>query len=107
MNLLTQKQNVSEQVVSPNKTNEENKTQDKNNNKSSAKKENAESDKNQSLLSFNDVTDSSYIKSDNYQVLKEELIAVKNIYVKTHFFTSMLTSDPKLITVLTSHCIVY
>ena len=83
MNLLTQKQNVSEQVVNPNKTNEEDKVQDKSNNKPNIKKENTESDKNQSLLSFNDVTDSSYIKSDNYQVLKEELIAVKNIYVKT------------------------
>lgn len=83
MNLLTQKQNVSEQVVSPNKTNDENKAQDKSNNKANSKKENTENNKNQSLLSFNDVTDSSYIKSDNYQVLKEELITVKNIYVKT------------------------
>jgi hypothetical protein len=83
MNLLTQKQNVSEQLVNPNKTDEENKAQDKNNNKSNTKKENNGSNKNQSLISFNDVTDSSYINSDNYQVLKEELIAVKNIYVKT------------------------
>ena len=83
MNLLTQKQNVSEQVISPNKINDENKTEDKSNNKPNSKKENTESNKNQSLLSFNDGTDSSYIKSDNYQVLKEELIAVKNIYVKT------------------------
>ena len=82
MNLLTQKQNVSEQLVNPNKTDEENKAQDKSNNKTNAKKENT-TNKNQSLISFNDVTDSAYINSDNYQVLKEELIAVKNIYVKT------------------------
>jgi hypothetical protein len=82
MSLLTQKQNVSEQLVNPNKTDEENKAQDKSNNKTNAKKENA-TNKNQSLISFNDVTDSAYINSDNYQVLKEELIAVKNIYVKT------------------------
>src|ERR1700757_2490183 len=82
MSLLTQKQNVSEQLVNPNKADEENKAQDKSNNKPSTKKENA-TNKNQSLISFNDVTDSAYINSDNYQVLKEELIAVKNIYVKT------------------------
>jgi len=82
MSLLTQKQNVSEQLVNPNKTDKENTTQDKSNNKPSTKKENA-TNKNQSLISFNDVTDSAYINSDNYQVLKEELIAVKNIYVKT------------------------
>jgi hypothetical protein len=81
MNLLTQKQNVSEQVVNP-KNIDENKPKDKTNIKSNTKKENATT-KNQSVISFNDVTDSAYIKSDNYQVLKEELIAVKNIYVKT------------------------
>ncbi|HTA61952.1 MAG TPA: hypothetical protein VK835_05830 [Bacteroidia bacterium] len=83
MSLLTQKQNVSEQVVSPNKTDDENKSQENKGNKSNTKKENGSTNKNEALLSFNDVTDSAYINSDNYQVLKEELLSVKNIYVKT------------------------
>jgi len=81
MNLLTQKQNVSEQVVNP-KTGNENKEQEKSNFKTNTKKEST-ANKNQSVLSFNDVTDSAYINSDTYQVLKEELLSVKNIYVKT------------------------
>lgn len=81
MNLLTQKQNVSEQLVSP-KNDKENKTLEKSPVKTNTKKESS-NNKNESVISFNDVTDSSYINSDNYQVLKEELIAVKNIYVKT------------------------
>lgn len=39
--------------------------------------------KHESLISLNDITDSSYLESENYQVLKEELISVKNLYVKT------------------------
>ncbi|MEO8762542.1 MAG: hypothetical protein ABI448_16710 [Bacteroidia bacterium] len=81
MNALTQKQYVSEQLVDPTKTNDAAKTQKEDIvAKTGAKKENT---KNQSLVSFNDINDSSYIHSDNYQVLKEELISVKNIYVKT------------------------
>jgi hypothetical protein len=83
MSLLTQKQNVSEQLVNPTKTDDENKAQEKNTNKSNQKKESPATTKNEALLSFNDVTDSAYINSDNYQVLKEELLSVKNIYVKT------------------------
>lgn len=83
MSLLTQKQNVSEQLVSPVKT-EETKTQkESTGSKADSKKENATNTKNESPISFNDINDSSYINSDNYQVLKEELISVKNIYVKT------------------------
>jgi hypothetical protein len=83
MSVITQRQNVSEQVISPVKENTETKTKEKNANSSNSNKENGQVNKNQSLISFNDVTDSAYINSDNYQVLKEELISVKNIYVKT------------------------
>jgi len=96
MSLLTQKQNVSEQLVSPNKTDDETKAQEKNNHKSNAKKENTATNKNESLLSFNDVTDSAYINSDNYQVLKEELLSVKNIYVKTIMPTEKTSSADSL-----------
>ncbi len=82
MSVITQRQNVSEQMVSPVKENSETKTKEKNTN-SLNNQENSKVNKNQSLISFNDVTDSAYINSDNYQVLKEELISVKNIYVKT------------------------
>ncbi len=82
MSVITQRQNVSEQVISPVKENTETKTKEKNT-RSLNNQENSRVNKNQSLISFNDVTDSAYINSDNYQVLKEELISVKNIYVKT------------------------
>ncbi len=83
MSLLTQKQNVSEQLVNPVKK-DETKTQKENiSDKKTSEKENTNTTKNQSLVSFNDITDSSYINGDNYQVLKEELISVKNIYVRT------------------------
>ena len=81
LSLLSQRQNVSEQLVNPKE--EINKDQEKSTEKQTYKKENTTINKNQSLISFNDITDSSYINSDNYQVLKEELISVKNIYVKT------------------------
>jgi hypothetical protein len=83
MSVITQKQNVSEQLVSPVKEKNEIITKEKNSNLLKSNKENGVVNKNQSLISFNDVTDSTYIKSDNYQVLKEELISVRNIYVKT------------------------
>ena len=84
ISLLTQKQNITEQLVNPDKTEDVMKAGKENvTNKLSSKKESTSNAKNQSLISFNDVTDSSYINSDNYQVLKEELISVKNIYVKT------------------------
>lgn len=86
LSLLRQKQNISEQVIVSQKETGEKKSQEKNTYiaKSSLKKENASSSpKNESLISLNDINDSAYISSDNYQVLKEELISVKNIYVKT------------------------
>jgi len=84
MSLLTQKQNVSEQLVNPTKTEDAIKMQkEKSGDKTNSKKEDVSNTKNQSLISFNDINDSSYINSNNYQVLKEELISVKNIYVKT------------------------
>ncbi|HEX7413624.1 MAG TPA: hypothetical protein VF411_06215 [Bacteroidia bacterium] len=85
LSLLNQKQNISEQVISPKKENDDDKTKDKNLNKNKAdvKKESSARTKNESLISFNDITDSGYVNSENYQVLKEELISVKNMYVKT------------------------
>ncbi len=85
LSLLNQKQNISEQVVSPKKEEGDNQSKDKNAYKAKAeiKKESNIPSKNVSLISMNDITDSSYVNSDNYQVLKEELISVKNLYVKT------------------------
>lgn len=85
LSLLNQKQNISEQVVSPKKEESDTKTKDNSSYKSKAdtKKENKASYNNQSLISLNDITDSNYVSSDNYHVLKEELISVKNLYVKT------------------------
>ena|ERR1017187_8558632 len=69
LSLLNQKQNISEQVISPKKENDENKTKDKNlhKNKAEVKKEGSASVKNESLISFNDITDSGYVNSENYQ----------------------------------------
>ena len=82
LSLLSQKQNISEQIVPQKK---ESNTEEKNNtkNKTEAKKEAAVPVKKESIISMNDINDSAYISSENYQVLKEELITVKNIYVKT------------------------
>ncbi len=81
MRLLTQRQNVSEQIINPVMVEEISKKENSTR-KPNLKKESGPS-KNLSLISFNDINDSAYLKSDNYQVLKEELISVKNIYVKT------------------------
>ena len=85
LSLLNQKQNISEQIITSKKEEDENKTKQTglNKNKIQIKKENTVSKKNESVISVNDITDSSYTTSENYQVLKEELISVKNIYVKT------------------------
>ena len=85
LSLLNQKQNISEQVISTKKEEGDNQSKDKNKYKAKAevKKENTILSKNISLISMNDITDSSYVNSENYQVLKEELISVKNLYVKT------------------------
>ena len=85
LSLLNQKQNISEQVVSPQKEENDTKTKDNNSNnkKPESKKEGNAGAKYQSLISVNDITDSGYVNSDNYQVLKEELISVKNLYIKT------------------------
>ena len=85
LSLLNQKQNISEQVISPKKEEGDNQSKDKDTYKAKteAKKESNTSSKNVSLISMNDITDSSYVNSENYQVLKEELISVKNLYVKT------------------------
>ena len=91
LSILNQKQNISEQVISPKKEEDKNQTKDKNTNKPKAevKKQGNTSSKYESVISMNDITDSSYVNSENYQVLKEELISVKNIYVK------MLTPEEK------------
>ena len=85
LSLLTQKQNISEQIVPQKKETDDTKAQEKNpvKGKAESKKESNSAVKNESLISMNDINDSAYISSDNYQVLKEELISVKNIYVKT------------------------
>jgi hypothetical protein len=85
LSLLNQKQNISEQVITPKKEEGNNESKDKNTYKAKVevKKESNTSSKNVSLISMNDITDSSYVNSENYQVLKEELISVKNLYVKT------------------------
>ena len=80
VNLLSQKTNVIEQIVSNESTqNKKTSSENKSTEKTTIKKET----KNQSLFSFNDVNDSSYASSEKYEVLKEELISVKNLYVKT------------------------
>lgn len=85
LSLLNQKQNISEQVITPKKEEGNNESKDKNTYKAKTevKKEGNIPSKNVSLISMNDITDSSYVNSENYQVLKEELISVKNLYVKT------------------------
>ena len=86
LSLLNQKQNITEQVVTLKKEDEEGKAKEKGlyKPKVEVKKEAAAtSNKNESLISMNDITDSAYVNSESYHVLKEELISVKNLYVKT------------------------
>ncbi len=79
---LNQKKNISEEVI-PAKTEKE-KKEGKKDEKSQTKKNesNAGRKTNGSFVSFNNVNDSSFQESETYRVLKEELISVKNIYVK-------------------------
>jgi hypothetical protein len=84
LSLLTQKQIISEQIIPQKKESKEGNTAEKNVIKNpGSKKENADPVKNESLISMNDINDSVYLSNENYQVLKEELIGIKNIYVKT------------------------
>jgi len=80
--ILNQKKNISEEVISAKADKENN--EEKKNLKPQTKKTENNSDKktNGSLVSFNNINDSSYQESETYRVLKEELISVKNIYVK-------------------------
>lgn len=79
---LSQKKNVSEQNVVP-KTEKES-TEEGKEQKTAVKKPENNSPKktNESFVSFNNVSDSSFQESETYRVLKEELVSVKNIYVK-------------------------
>jgi hypothetical protein len=80
--ILNQKKNVSEEMV-PAKAKEENSGGKKDERSENKKTENASSKKtNGNFISFSNQNDSSFAESDNYKVLKEELISVKNIYVK-------------------------
>ena len=102
LSLLNQKQNISEQVVSPQKEENNTKTKDNNSNnkKPESKKEGNAGAKYQSLISVNDITDSTYTNSENYQVLKEELISVKNLYVKTLIPQEKISPSDSLATAL-------
>jgi hypothetical protein len=78
---LNQKKNISEEVGI---TKTEKETEEKKEEKSSYKKNERATEKktSSSPISFNSVNDSSFQDSETYRVLKEELISVKNIYVK-------------------------
>ncbi|MGZ3862738.1 MAG: hypothetical protein ACXVPN_15670 [Bacteroidia bacterium] len=73
--IMSQKKNISEEVVKP-KTEEEKE-------KPAVKKNEAVSPKKTNTLSTSySVNDSLYAEGENYHVLKEEMISVKNVYVK-------------------------
>ncbi len=74
---LNQKKNNTEEIV-PAKIEKENSDPKKDESKKPVTKNKT----NESFISFNNVNDSSYQESETYKVLKEELISVKNIYVK-------------------------
>ena len=77
-----QKKNISEEVVAakPGKENTEGNKEEKQ--KAKKTENNSVKKTNESFASFNNVNDSSFQESETYRVLKEELISVKNIYVK-------------------------
>lgn len=79
---LSQKKNITEEVVTAKSEKENNET--KKEGKSETKKTEISSTKktNESGLAFNNINDSTFQDSETYRVLKEELISVKNIYVK-------------------------
>ena len=83
LSLLSQKQIISEQVISQQKENKEAKDIQNHPFKKEQKSESQNNRSHESVISLNDINDSAYLHSDNYQVLKEELVSVKNIYVKT------------------------
>lgn len=77
---LTSKGKVSEEII-------ENKSEkplaEKEKKETAHKKTEVQQEKkNSTIISMNNVTDSSYTASETYRVLKEELQSVKNIYVK-------------------------
>jgi len=80
---LSSKNKVSEEVVST--PGEKEKAGKKSEEKAGAKKTESAKGKrteNNSFVSMNNVSDSAYVESETYRVLKEELQSVKNIYVK-------------------------
>jgi len=77
---LSQKKNVSEEIVPAKTEKEKNEVKEKG---AAKKTENSSSKKtNETFVSFNNANDSAFQENENYRVLKEELISVKNIYVK-------------------------
>jgi hypothetical protein len=78
--LLNQKKNITEEVVTPKKEGEDDKKDEKS--KNNGKENNSGKKNTGSFASFTNVNDSSLAQSETYRVLKEELVSVKNIYVK-------------------------
>lgn len=80
INLLSQKTKITEQVIEHAAEKESLQTPEKKIPKAAPDKKEIKSN---SVFSFNNINDSAYTGSEKYEVLKEELISVKNLYVKT------------------------
>ncbi|MGZ3866987.1 MAG: hypothetical protein ACXVNR_11675 [Bacteroidia bacterium] len=72
---MNQKKNISEEVVKP-------KTEEGKEEKQTTKKTEVPVKKTNTLSVSYSTNDSSYASGENYRVLKEEMVSVKNVYVK-------------------------
>lgn len=87
LSVLTQKKNISEEMVSTKSEKDEPAGKKEESKKPVQKVKNSEPN-----VSFNNVNDSSFHESEAYRVLKEELVSVKNLYVKV--LTPKEKTDP-------------
>ena len=81
--VLNQKKNISEEVITTKAEKENNEgKKDEKKKPIPSPSQSVGSKTNGSFVSFNNINDSSYQESETYRVLKEELISVKNVYIK-------------------------